>query len=114
MRHLIMLAILPLLMVGCERSGSECIVIEPRIEESKEQPVRYDLTHALTVGNHSWLPINLSGKPANRAREILGLLDAFERAHPELVVGSWAVEKQQSSKTTSNEIFGLWVNHRPK
>jgi len=71
-------------------------------------------TSIMTVGNHSYIAIKQHGDPADMVTEILNLLTRFESQHPELIVESWTIEKQQLAHTTSAFIFGLWVNHRPR
>lgn len=75
---------------------------------------RYDLSVVRTIGNHSYMPLNIQGTPADHIDEILGALQTFEKNHPELEVVGWWVEKHQVAFRTSNYIYGLWVDHRPK
>jgi len=75
-----------------------------------ERAKTIDLSLGTTVGNHTYLPLNLKGPPDNHVQEILQVLDTFEKAHPELEVTSWSAETSQQSNFT----YGLWVNHRPK
>lgn len=73
---------------------------------------RYDLSVVVTVGNHSYIPLNLSGPASMHTTEILGVVDAFEKAHSELVVGGFDVESRQDEM--NSHLNGVWVHHRPK
>ncbi|MDD5109996.1 MAG: hypothetical protein PHI63_02145 [Patescibacteria group bacterium] len=84
-------------------------VIQP---EPGSEEYRYDLSAVTTVGNHSYIPLNLSGPAAVHVKEILGVVDAFEQAHAELVVGIFDDESRQDGM--NSHLYGLWVHHRPK
>jgi hypothetical protein len=68
----------------------------------------------VTVGNHSYIYINKDGKPGEKAEMILLLLDSFEKAHPELEVTGWKIDKQPQAYGTPSFIFGMWIDHRPR
>lgn len=82
----------------------------------------YDMKTVETVGNHSWMPLNIDGdttkdrdaKPSEYRTFILGALCAFEKAHPELEVTGWMIEKDQHARGASDHIYGLWIDHRPR
>ena len=96
------------LLVGCS-GGNEQSVINPETTR-----VSYDMSTVTTVGNRSYIPINSGGKPSDNPSSILLILKAFEDAHPELEIVDWKIEKQQVAHATSQKIFGIWVEHRPK
>ena len=73
-----------------------------------EKAKTIDLNLGTTVGNHTYLPLNLKSYPENSVQDILQVLDTFEKAHPEFEVTSWNIEAR------SNWTYGLWVNHRQK
>ena len=75
---------------------------------------RYDLDVVKTTGNHSYIPFNIYGDPANHVDEILGALQAFELANPRLEVTGWHIEKQQDAWGAAPYIYGLWIDHRPR
>jgi len=75
---------------------------------------QYDLSVAVTVGNHTYIPLNIYGRPDDHLPEILGVLDAFEKRHPDLEVTSWNLLRDQQAFTTSPYIYGIWINHRPR
>jgi hypothetical protein len=68
----------------------------------------------ITVGNHTYIPLYIGGKPHNHASDILTDLNAFEQEHPELELTSWNIEKVQYAHGVDEYIYGLWVNHRPR
>ncbi len=75
---------------------------------------QYDLSVVVTVGNHSYVPLNIDGEAKDNVQNILGALDAFEKAHPELEVTSWSLLSRQASYSTYGYTYGIWVNHRPR
>ncbi|MBI2450107.1 MAG: hypothetical protein HYV47_01065 [Candidatus Nealsonbacteria bacterium] len=98
--------ILLIAFTGCGPS-----TLKPPVElEPGEQ--QYDMSVVQTIGNRSYIPLNISGNPSEHISTILGVLTAFENAHPELEIVSWYIEKQQKAYITSNYIFGIWVDHR--
>lgn len=81
----------------------------------------YDMKAVETVGNHSWMPLNINSRtsdhnpqPAEYRLFILSALLAFEKEHPELEVVSWKIEQHQYAVTTESVIYGLWIDHRPR
>lgn len=95
------------LVVGCSSSRPVSAV--------KALPANaYDMSVVVTVGNHSYIPINLDGKPNENVDVILGALKAFESANPNLEVTGWQIEKQQLAYVTSPYTYGIWVDHHPK
>ncbi|GEM_PF-5027613 len=75
--------------------------------------------HTMTLGNHSYVPINRSGRPADNVEFVLKTLKEFEDAHPELEIVNKQIEKQQRSGQgsiypASDYIFGIWVDTRPR
>lgn len=74
---------------------------------------------AITVGNHSWVPINCIGGDYedltnDDAKLILGVLSEFEQAHPELEVVGWKQELKHESHYRYFYIFGIWIDHKAK
>jgi len=67
-----------------------------------------------TVGNHSFVYINKDGNPWDNPTRILILLDVFEKAHPELEMTNWHIEKQQGAYITPAWVSGVWIDHKPK
>lgn len=94
---------------GC--GNSEPSVLPGSASATKK--VAPDFSSVETVGNHSYLPINRGVNADSMASEILRMLDAFEKFHPELKVTSWSIEKQQDAYLTGRYVYGLWVNHEP-
>lgn len=68
-----------------------------------------------TVGNHSYVRIGVYKNPDEYSSQILAILEEFERFNPDKDVVDWKIEKQQETYgITSNYIFGLWIDHKPK
>ena len=107
----------PLAMCGCENSlPPVTVVVVPATSPQQPAPqavVTFDLTKATTKGDCTWLPIEMYGDPARYVDLILDLREAFKKAHPELEMTNWHIEKQQRAHGTPSYIFGLWIDHRP-
>lgn len=95
-----------------DKADKEAEEKKPRVTSSVLGKI--DLSIRKDVMNHTYLPLNIGGIPADNVLLILGVLDYFEEENPELEVTSWSIEKQQFTHTVGAYIFGLWVNHRPK
>ncbi|PIP23918.1 MAG: hypothetical protein COX90_03895 [Candidatus Nealsonbacteria bacterium CG_4_10_14_0_2_um_filter_38_17] len=67
-----------------------------------------------TIGNHTYLPINIGGDPSGHVQEILQIVDAFESAHPEWEVTSWSIESKYAGYGVRAYIYGIWINHRSR
>lgn len=107
---------LVLLFQGCEKHHppkplSALEIIPPL--EAVPPGERYNLSVVTTKGNHSYIPLNRDGLPSKYVNEILGVVSAFENAHPELEVVSFAVD-QQAVGNVCDSVYGLWLHHRPK
>lgn len=100
--------ILAVLVVGCGGGSKPVSAVKALPADA------YDMSVVVTVGNHSYIPINLDGRPDQQVGVILGTLQAFESTHPNLEVTGWQIEKEQRAYNTSDYIFGMWVDHRPK
>lgn len=68
----------------------------------------------VTVGNNSYISVDLSGTPEGNAMVILKALAEFEKNNPGKEVVGWFVEKQQDAHITRAKVFGIWVHHKPK
>jgi len=101
-------------VIGC--GGKKSSVIKPTAGKTNgEMNAVFDASGVLTLGGHSWVPLYLRGSPDEHALTILWALREFEKAHPELEVTSWSLEKnQKTTSENSNEILGMWINHRPQ
>lgn len=73
----------------------------------------YDLNVVKTIGDHSYIPINIDGTPDSHADTILNILSVFKTSNPELEITGWKIEKNQSAYTTGPYIYGLWIDHKP-
>ncbi|TSC91780.1 MAG: hypothetical protein CEN90_244 [Parcubacteria group bacterium Licking1014_17] len=105
-----------LLSVSCGPTPPTVLITTSQTE------TKVNLDAAITIGNHTWLPLNLEqgkpfgepARPINHVLDILNILKAFEDAHPELETTGWFIEKEQRASGTMRNIFGIWVDHRPK
>ena len=73
--------------------------------------LKYDPNAVVTRGNNSWIPLNLYD---DKARSVLEVLDAYEKAHPELEIVSWTLQMSSISDGAHNYIYGIWVHHRKR
>jgi hypothetical protein len=105
---LVLLVVTGTMLIIGRRLTNNLVVLTPQTVAD-----RYDLSAVVTCGNHSYLPISIYGKPEEHTAEILGTLSAFEKAHPELEITHWHIEKQQFTPDTRALVFGIWVDHRP-
>lgn len=80
----------------------------------EKSDITTDFSSATTIGNNTYIPINKSGSPDEFVWEILGIIQNFEKEHPDLKVENWKIEKNQHAYTTSAYIMGLWIQHSPK
>lgn len=69
----------------------------------------------VTVGNHSYVHLDLGGESREHVQEILQALDDFEKMHRNLEITGWHLDKQQEAWLTAlDRVFGIWVDHRPR
>lgn len=112
----VVLAVVALMCVGCdnEKTVGDGSVLTVPAESGVSGPVHfnYDTSKVATRGNRSYLPLELAGNPHGHVSVILGALEAFEKAHPELEITEWKIEKQQRAYLKSPYIFGIWIDHR--
>lgn len=117
MRNIIAILFMSIVLCGCGKGEEVPQSSVFGVTETKvtTQTVSADVSKIITVGNHSYAPVDLNEeRPSNKVDEILNLLAEFEKKHPELEVTHWHIEKQQSAHTTGQKIFGIWIDHRPK
>ncbi|MDP3999137.1 MAG: hypothetical protein Q8P76_00905 [bacterium] len=106
-------AIAMTLTTGCNKNESAPSVIQNETKTVTQPKINFNV--AITVGNHTYLPLNLDRRrPADVANVILTILDTFEKTHPNLKVTNWHIEKNQLAYTTGAYIFGLWIDHEPR
>lgn len=119
-KRLIFLPFLVLLMGAdnCEYKKPSAIKYPQKVEESRNPLVGYDMSVAITIGNHSYIPLNLYadlyGTPNEHVAKILGVIDAFEKSHPDRDTVSWQLDKQQNSGSLPAYISGIWIDHKPR
>ncbi len=74
----------------------------------------YDFEVALTVGNHTYVPINMEVAAEDNVEVILHTVAAFERQHTELEVTGFDIQAQQHAHTTQPYTHGVWIHHKPR
>ena len=107
------LLVLTVTMIGCSDSPPLPSAVQQKTVLGTLGTV-YDTSVAVTVGNHTYVPLNFFGEAAYHVPKILGTLDAFEKAHPELEVTSWSLSNHPATSTTYARVNGIWLNHRPR
>ena len=102
-----------LIFNGCENYNHESSI--EIYDSSETQPeINLNKEKIITIGDHSYVPINLWGTPDEHAETILNIIKQFENIHQELEVTDWKVEKEQGAWGASNLIFGIWIDHKPR
>lgn len=113
MKRVIFFLVFSVTLVGCEMEIRGQSVLTEKSKVQTEQV--FNLDAVVTVGNHSYIPINVHMGSGNLVNDmvptILNLLDNFEKKHPELEVTGWNIQQDQRG---NNNVYGLWVNHKPK
>jgi len=76
-----------------------------------------------TIGNHTYIRLNWyetssTKYPASlshsRAKDILRVLNEFEKAHQDLKITGWKLQDNFNAVATRSQVFGIWVDHQPK
>ena len=79
---------------------------------------QYNLAKIVTVGDHSWAPLDLPGTAGKYHISILYLLDQFKRANPKLKIVGWHVEQDMGfcdgCETAYPILRGVWIDHEEK
>ena len=66
-----------------------------------------------TLGNFSYIPLNLEGRADKNERYILTALDVFETSSGFEIV-SFQVEKKDDTYNRQPFTYGIFVHHKPK
>lgn len=109
----VLFAVATLAVSGCNMTPKSTALKQ---ESENPMPIhrQYDLSVVRTQGNFSYIPINQRVQPSDMIPDILGLLDSFEKLHPDLEVVGWDIEEMQSTYGARIGIEGIWVTHRKK
>ena len=73
-----------------------------------------DFDHIVTVGNHSYLSLNFEGNPHEHVELFLNIIQKFEEQFSDLEIVAWRIQRDQSSKSHSARIHGIWIDHKEK
>lgn len=67
---------------------------------------------SITIGNNSFVALDLRSHISDIkvAGKVLDAVDAFEKAHPELKILEWNLERQPGSYIF---VHGIWIHHEP-
>ena len=73
------------------------------------------VSNAFTVGNNTYVPVNLKEDPENKIETILWIIKTFADRNPQLVVMDWKIEGVRHTFFAGNSgIFGIWIHHKEK
>lgn len=102
-------AVMLLLAAGCGDSPS---VVNHNMIEVNTGAINLSIVE--TVGNNSYIPLNLDSSTYSSRKLILNVMKKFEDENPDLEVMSWGIDAQQRAYSTSAHVFGLLAHHRPR
>lgn len=108
----ILILLFVLFIIGGLASG--CGANSPGVLTKTTSVETVNLDLGVTIGNHTYLPLNIDGDPSQHVQEILLIVDAFEKAHPEWEITSWNLEGAHSTYARLAYTYGIWIDHRPK
>ncbi len=109
---LLMLGLLTVI-TGCQIL-SDMVEIENKTKYDKEflnHSAINDIKLAKTWGNHTFVPLNISGLPKDNIEKILSVLDNFDQLHPDRKIINWKLETESKSE---NKVYGIWIDHETK
>lgn len=102
---------------GCGESEKEEVIsadaFSNYLSEDEYRAHVFFRDKVITVGNHHFIPLVVSGRPDEYPRQILSLLELFEKIYPDLKVTSWSIEKRQTAYITTAWIYGIWIDTQP-
>ncbi len=93
---------------GNAKSGPS-VLVENVVEKGSEP--NYDFGIVTTVGNYSYIPLNVYGSGEEHVSKILAVLDAFEKSHTQFEVISWNLQEQPRGYGVYPQLYGIWVHH---
>jgi hypothetical protein len=101
---------------GCTGDPPSSSVVQTSEEEVKVVSSKgaINLSASTTMGNHTWVPINMPGGLDENHPVVLKVLQRFEEEHPELEVYDVDVHFQQYAHRVSHCVLGIWIHHRPR
>jgi len=119
MQQLIYFFVLTIMLVGCSSESEKEVVVSVDtfgnyLSEEGDSAHAFFRNNIITIGNHHFIPLQVSGQPDEYPRLILSLLELFEKIHPDLQVTGWSIEKRQEAYGTSAELYGIWVDTEPR
>lgn len=78
-------------------------------------PEAFDFSKALVFDNRVYIPLNINGRSVEHVGLIIGALNAFEKAYPELQVVPGSQEiKEHDGVEASSKTYGIWLDTWPK
>lgn len=64
-----------------------------------------------TIGDHSYISLNLEGNAAKNASAILHALEQFEKNNLNYRIVSWRIEGRVGTGLSDGYTFGIWIDH---
>lgn len=111
----ILTVIVALAISGCVAAPSpQPSVLRPEVEVSSNPMIEFNDSNTWTVGNNSYVTLNIYATQSDKAALILSILKMFEDDKPDLQMLNWKIEESHSASCSSNYIYGLWIHHKPK
>jgi hypothetical protein len=104
---LVVIMLIPCL--GCKKKDDSISVVQKTTTETE-----INLSTVKTVGNHSYIPLNLSGYSNGFADLILNVINKFEIMHPDWKITDWKFQTGQSTNGLYDYTYGIWVDHEPR
>lgn len=116
MKRFVFITLILAFLIGCEpqRIPKEVSGGISTLLSEEDSSYQYFKKQIITVGNHSYIPMNIFNTPSERVMSILEVLQRFENLYPDVRVTGWKIEKQQNSFASTSYIFGLWIDHEPR
>lgn len=84
------------------------------VDEAHFSLKELDFTKVTTIGNRSFIPLEISQVSPSI---ILNILDKFDKSRPGLKMGTWFLKEALLGKcgdTLEMFVWGIYINHEPK
>lgn len=123
-KHIIIVIVAVLFFLSCCNISTASNPGELSVfKKNKNQVGKWyiDFRDVETIGNHSFIILDLDGSPKDNTSLILNVLNAFEKEKGVVVVGyefeARSIENANNGwrdVVVSHHVDGVWVIHRPK
>ena len=72
------------------------------------------MLNTVTMGDGSYVPINITGEAGENAEAILSAVNIFKESNPDLEIVSFQIDKRDGIPgVVPPRIYGLWILHQP-